>query len=376
MPGIYAGRKKRVPGQTLMSKMYPHPQCHASKLRKLGYVPPNWHRALRKAPPKDIYPLRKLKKCTLPGDIVVRQVFKKIPMLRKEKYEFYNQDYQPLAVRIALTQMRLQREEGLTEDEAFKKAEREIFKGELYYFAKGIRDSKGNHFKLTTDEMRAFYIHDLINEAHFLKNKVQKLVDENPVSSVAANSEDHKKAAVDILSKYFAQEEPTLEQAKIQAGYVQPVVDILHTPYKKSGIYPNYQLSTTTGHEDYNPDDAMLFRHGATHQENQRYIQSQVQVPASAFLDALDFADERRGPPEYKMPVSWDNDSMFNPTALLTPGHTHHYGLDVPNFFTAHEGLTYRELNNKEQEMDFEIAQMLLQNDAIEKEVKENTEKH
>lgn len=365
-------RKAKAFGATLMSKMFPHPQCHSSKLRRLGYVPPTWHRAFRRAPPKDIYPLRKLTKTTeLPGDKTVRRVFLKIPMLRKEKYEHYNVEYQPLATRIALTQMRLMREDGMDEDSAFKKCENEIFKEELYYFAKGIRDNKGNHFKLTSDELRHFYIHDLINEATFLKSKIQKAVDEHlGGAEKQAKPETTQKLATQVLSEYFATDELNMEEAQQQAKYEPYIVDVALKPYKKTGVWDE-RNPTLFGHSDYNPDDVLLARHGYSHHETQRYKLSQVQVPASAFIEALDFADEPRVIPDYKRPMSFDDDSMFHEGTLTTPGGTHFYGLDAKNFFGATEGLTYRALNNAEAEIDFEISKMLLEQDEIAKQEKD-----
>jgi len=362
-------RRPKAHGATLMSKLYPHPQCHSARLRRLGYVPPIWHRALRRAPPKDIYPLKRLKRSLeLPGDKVVRKVFKRIPMLRKERYEHFNVDYQPLATRIALTQMRLQREQNMTEDQAFDKCEKDIFKDELYFFAKGIRDSPGNHFKLTHEELRSFYIHDLINEAQFLKQRVSKAlsavdadtsvgVQTDPTSLIKTQVTD--RIAVESIAHYLVQPEPLIEDIKKERGVDKIFVNTMHHPYKITGEY-NVPKSTYLFHPDYNVDDIMLSRHGSLYHENQRYLRSQVQVPASAFIDAIEFGDDNIDAGG----LDFDNDKMFD-GQLLKAADTHHFSKDTATFFTATEGLQNRQLTREENEIDKQIAVMLLKGDKL-----------
>lgn len=360
-----------------MGKMYPHPQCHSAKLRKLGYVPPVWHRAIRRAPPKDLYPLKRVSKSMeLPGDKVVKQVFKRMPMLRKERYEFYNAEYKPLATRIALTTMRLQKEHGLDQDAAFKKCENEIFKEELYYFAKNIRDNPGNHFKLTNSEIRNFYVHDLINEAQFLKKRIATAVeqaaanDQGEQNSHVPTPVKNVRIAQDTLAEYFAEDEPIFEDILAERGFEKVTVSPFYHPYKLSGVHAHPKQTYIT-HSDYSVDDVLLYRHGGFEQENQRYIRSQVQVPASAFLDSIEFADDTIdakqgifdafgvGDESGEIP-----DDNFMHKNMLAMG-THHISKDEATYFTATEGLTFRQLSKEELSIDQEIAQLLLKQDKL-----------
>jgi hypothetical protein len=358
-------RRPKAPGATLMSKMYPHPQCHSARLRRLGYVPPIWHRALRRAPPKDLYPLKRLKgNLKLPGDKVVKKVFQRIPMLRKERYEHFNVDYQPLATRIALTQMRLQRE-GMTEDDAFHKCERDIFKEELYFFAKGIRDNPGNHFKLTHDELRSFYLHDLINEAQFLKQKVAKAintVDTDPNAAIqtdpasSAKKQVTDRIAQDTVAQYLVDVDPVFEDVLKERKFKKVHVNPFHHPYKLTGEY-NVPKSTYLFQPDFNVDDIILYRHATRSQENQRFLRSQVQVAASAFLDAVEFGNKTvnfEG-------LEPENDNDFDSRLLTKAGG--HLAKSNKDFFTIQEGLQNRELSRDETELDKQIAVMLLKQD-------------
>lgn len=119
-------------GATLMSKMFPDPLDYAARLMKLGYCHPTWWNAYKIAPPKSIYQFEKLTKAVLPIDDMVKECFRRIPMLRKEKFDIFDPDFSPLAVKVAVTQKRLMEEEGLSADAAFDKCEHDIFKEELY----------------------------------------------------------------------------------------------------------------------------------------------------------------------------------------------------------------------------------------------------
>lgn len=367
-------RTPKSVGATLMSKMFPHPQCHAARLRRLGYVPPIWHRALRRAPPKDMYPLKRISApLKLPGDEVVRKIFFRIPMLRKERYEQFNVDYQPLATRIALTQMRLMRE-GMTEEAAFLKCERDIFKDELYFFAKGIRDNPGNHFKLTSDELRSFYIHDLINEAQMLKSRVNKALNDvsiNPTrtaitTGVVAGTEAlanlkqqaTDRIAEDTVAKYLVEKEPLINDVMQERGVDKVFVNPFHQPYKITGEY-KAPKSTFLFHPDYNVDDIMLYRHGPMFQENQRFIKSQVQVPASAFIDAINFHD---APMELPDPKTYSlNDEEFD--GQTVGNDTNHGAMNNSTYFTIQEGLENRVLSRQEKLIDKDIAVLLMKQD-------------
>jgi hypothetical protein len=357
-------RRPKAHGATLMAQMYPHPQCHSARLQKLGYVPPVWHRALRRAPPKDLYPLKRITKSTeLPGDKIVKKVMRKIPMLTKERYEYFNPDYKPLATRIALTQMRIQREQGLNEETAFQKCEQDIFKEELYYFAKGIRDNPGNHFRLTQDEMRSFYIHDLINEAQYLKKRVVEAVEgmdttaavqADPSSPVQA--EVASRIAQDSLAQYLIEPVEIIDEVQKRRRFKPVPVNNLHEPYKITGEW-TAQPDTLFSHPVYRVDDAIMMRHKGILQETQRYLNSQVQVPASAFIDGIEFGDDNIEVPD----VDFSNDGMFHPDILVAG--THFISQNAPTHFSAHEGLTFRQLSLEENEIDKQIAIMLLKKD-------------
>lgn len=357
-------RRPKAHGATLMAKMYPHPQCHSQRLQKLGYVPPIWHRALRRAPPKDLYPLKRITKSTqLPGDKVVRKVMKRIPMLSKERYEFHNTEYKPLATRFALTQMRIQREQGLDEEKAFEKCEKEVFKDELYYFAKGIRDSPGNHFKLTQDEMRSFYIHDLINEAQFLKKRVVEAVEgmdttaavqADPTSPVQA--EVASRVAQDSIALYLKDPVELMDVVQKRRKFKPNRVDAFHDMYKITGEW-TAEPQTLISHALYRVDDIILMRHAGILQESQRYLNSQVQVPASAFIDGIEFKDQ-----EFEAPnLDYAQEEIFDPEGLVAG--THYIASNAATHFAAHEGFTYRKASRHEQEVDRQIAEMLMKKD-------------
>lgn len=68
----------------------------------------------------------------MPLDNAIKDVLKRLPMLRKEELNYDDPKFIPFCVRIASVWTRLQDEEHMDKETAFKKCQEEIFFDELY----------------------------------------------------------------------------------------------------------------------------------------------------------------------------------------------------------------------------------------------------
>ncbi len=120
----------RVPGATLMSRMYPNLVERTSRMILAGYSYPTWWDAIKAAPPKDLYNEGRARQIRLPTDPLVKTLMRRIPMLKTEPFE-KDERILPLSLRFAQTQLRLMKVEKMSEGDAFNKCEKEIFAEEI-----------------------------------------------------------------------------------------------------------------------------------------------------------------------------------------------------------------------------------------------------
>lgn len=129
-----SGLKKifRPVGIPRIAELYPNVYERTMYKIASGAAYPRWWDAWRYCPPKENNKLTRISRIDVPLDFVIKDVLKRLPMLRKEELDYNDPHFNPLCARIASVWHRLQSQEGMDKEIAFRKCEEDIFFEELY----------------------------------------------------------------------------------------------------------------------------------------------------------------------------------------------------------------------------------------------------
>jgi len=124
--------------------------------------------------------------------------------------------------------------------------------------------------------LKHFYVHDIINEVHTVNEAIKK--GEKPI--VAAKK--HVKAPT-----------PTLNEVLAQRGVKFPEYDYTLGVYGKDGAIRYPPRKTTYDHQaGFDVDSAIARAHITGYHENQRFLKSDVQVPARVLIRNIRMSDK------------------------------------------------------------------------------------
>lgn len=210
------------------------------------------------------------------------------------------------------------------------------------YFGKMIRESPGNYFKLTEQEMNHFYVHDITNEIHHMKTQI------------AAGA-----TPVNAAKEYIKTPEPILSEAQAQRGYKPPHARIKYHNYSKTGIKekPLFKAQLyETASFDFEAGAARLFPYGLT--ETQRFIRSDVQVPARILIKAMNFGNQVGRTPE---PEGQDylSPKLFTQDMLNDDEDGIHLAINDSEYFMHREILAQKEKLEALKAEDQQILEIL-----------------